>query len=182
MGVTRLGRGKNGSVNSIAFNISGSGSPTLTPRWRSRRNPSPDERLGAFIPQSRIRAALNDAENQLARRARLFAAFPRPADGAPPREFLFARRSVVRRAFVECHRDVRAEHALDFHRLLRAEEQRRAIEMRAEFDAVRFDFPILARLKTWNPPLSVRIGSSQFMNAVQPTGGADDVETGPDVE
>ena len=50
-------------------------------------------------------------------------------------------RRVVRRAFVKNHRDVRAEHALDFHRLLRTEKQRRAVEVRAEFDAVRLYFP-----------------------------------------
>ncbi len=39
-----------------------------------------------------------------------------------------------------------------------------------------------ARLKTWKPPESVRMGRSQFMNAVQTAGVAHDVSAGAQVE
>src|SRR5207237_332559 len=42
-------------------------------------------------------------------------------------------------AFVENHRDVRTELALDVHRFFRAEEEKRAVEVRTEFDSVGFD-------------------------------------------
>ena len=91
-------------------------------------------------------------------------------------------RRVVRRAFVEHHRDVRAEHALDFHRFLRAEKQRRAVEVRAEFDAVRFDFADFGEAEDLE---AAAVGENRLFpihEPVQPAGGADDVEPGPDVE
>ena len=41
---------------------------------------------------------------------------------------------------------------------------------------------IVARLNTWNPPLSVRIGPAPIDEPVQPARGADDVQPGADVE
>ena len=43
-----------------------------------------------------------------------------------------------RGAFVESHDDIGAEGTLDGDRFLRAEEKFRAVDMRGEFDAVRF--------------------------------------------
>src|SRR5262249_22193159 len=59
-----------------------------------------NESFGAFFAQGGIRAALNDAEDQLAGRARLLAAFSGPANGAFDRQLLFASGSIVRRAFI----------------------------------------------------------------------------------
>ncbi len=41
---------------------------------------------------------------------------------------------------------------------------------------------VSARLKIWKPPESVRMGRSQFMNAVQAAGVAHDVSAGAQVE
>ena len=87
-----------------------------------------------------LRAALHDAEDHLAlarAAVRGIRAAQRMVRSTAARSF--ARRARVRRAIVEHHRDVRAEHALDFHRFLRPEKQQRAVQVRAELDAVRLD-------------------------------------------
>ena len=41
---------------------------------------------------------------------------------------------------------------------------------------------MVARLKTWKPPLSVRMGSGQLMNLCSPPAAADDFHAGADVQ
>ncbi len=138
--------------------------------------------MRAFLAQRGIGTALDDAENFLPVGARLFAAFARPADGAFDGEALFLGGRVVRRTFVENHRDVRAERALDFHRLLRAEEQQRAVKVRTEFDAVRLDFPDFGEAENLE---AAAVGENRLFpihELVQAAGGADDFESGPDIE
>ena len=89
---------------------------------------------------------------------------------------------VVRRAFVEHHRDVRAEHALDFHGFLRPEKQQRAVQVRTELDAVLLD---LADFREAENLEAAAVGQNRpvpIHELVQPAGGADDVEAGPDVQ
>ena len=132
--------------------------------------------------QLRIAAALHDAKDLLARRTRLLAAFLRPTNGPLDSEQLVLRRRIVRRALVENHRDVGAEVALDFHRLLRAEEELRAIEVRAELDAV---LPDLANLREAEDLEAAAVGEYRerpVHEAVQAARRADDVHAGADAE
>src|SRR5205814_4286025 len=98
-----------------------------------------DDGPGAFLAQRGAGAALDDPENQLARRERLITALLGPANGPLHGCPHFARRAAVRRAVVKRHRDVRAERALSCHRFFRTEEQQRAIQVGAELDAVGLD-------------------------------------------
>ena len=98
-----------------------------------------DDGLRALLAQRGVGAALDDAKNQLAGRARLLAALLRPANGPLDRAPEFVRRAGVRRAIVKRHGNIGAELALDFHCLLWPEKKQRAVQMRTKFDAVRFD-------------------------------------------
>jgi hypothetical protein len=111
----------------------------------------------------------------------LFTALAGPANGTFDGKSLLARRRVVRRAFVKDHRNIRAQDTLDFHGLLRTEKQRRAIQMRAEFNAVRLDLPDFGEAEDLEP---AAVGQNRFFpihEPVQPAGGTDDVKSGPDV-
>src|SRR5206468_7539934 len=88
-----------------------------------------DDGFGAFFAERGVAAALHDAENQLARSPGLFATFTRPAHRSFDGQALVLRGRVVRRAFIERHRDVRTERALNLHRFLRTEKQRRTVQM-----------------------------------------------------
>ncbi len=66
---------------------------------------------------------MDDAEDQLAWCAWLFAAFGGPAHGALDGGAQFARCAGVWGAIVEDHRDVGAELGLDLHGLFGAEEK-----------------------------------------------------------
>ena len=59
----------------------------------------------------------------------LLAAFPGPTNGPLDGGPDFSRGGGVRRAIIEHHRDVRTEHALDFHHLFWAEKKQIAIEV-----------------------------------------------------
>ena len=141
-----------------------------------------DEGFGAFFAEAGIDTALDDAEDHLAGSAGLFAAFGGPAHSALDRSTEFARSAGVRWAIVEDHRDVGTEFALDLHGFPGAEKEKRAVEMRAEFDAVGFDFADGGKAEDleaagvgedWERPID---------EIVQATGGADDVHAGADVE
>ena len=86
----------------------------------------------------------------------------------------------IRRALIEAHRDVRAEHALDAHRLLRRQEhlaRRRPASGNSTPSSV--ILRSFARLNTWKPPESVRIGRCQCMKPCRPRCALDDLEPGP---
>ena len=141
-----------------------------------------DQRLRALLAQRGVAAALHDAENFLAVGARLFAAFARPADGAFDGEALFLGGRVVRRTFVENHRDVRAEHALDFHGFLRADKQKRTVKVRTEFDAVFFHFANFCEAENLK---AAAVGENRLFpihEFVQAAGGADDFESGTQIQ
>src|SRR5208337_1789107 len=91
-------------------------------------------------------------------------------------------RRVVGRAFVKHHGNVRAEDALDFHRFLRAEEERRAVEVRSELYAVRFDLPDFGEAENLEAAAVSEDGQFPVHEPVQAAGGAEDVQAGPDVE
>jgi len=107
----------------MAWNISGSGSPTLAADGVAVKIQC-DHSLGALFAEGWVVAALHNAEHFLALGARLLAAFTGPADGAFDGMAPIAWRGVVGRAFVKDHGDVRAEDALDGHALLGAQKQR----------------------------------------------------------
>jgi hypothetical protein len=140
------------------------------------------QRLRALLAQLGVAAALTDAEHELAFRTRLLATFLRPADGALDSVALVARGRVVRRAFVEHHCDVRAERALNFHRFLRPEKQLRAIQMRAELDAVRLDLANLGKAEHLKSAAVREDGFLPVDEIVQSARRADDVHAGADVE
>ena len=125
---------------------------------------------------------MHNPENFLPRGARLFAAFFGPPHRPLDSRAQFARRARVGRAVVKDHGDVRTERALDFHRLLWAEEQKRAIEMGTELDAVRLDFSDRGQAEDLE---AAAIGEDRALpidELVQAARGADDFETGPNVE
>ncbi len=141
-----------------------------------------DEGFGAFFAELGIDAALDDAEDHLTRSAGLFAAFGGPAHGAFDGRTKFARRARVRRAIIEDHGDVGPEFALNLHGFFGTEKEERAIEMRAEFDAVGFDFANGGEAEDleaagvgedWERPID------KFVEAA---GGADDFHAGANVE
>jgi len=73
-----------------------------------------------------------------------------------------------RRALIQHHRHVGTQVLLDGHDLSRAEEDGRAVQMRLKVIPSSRTWRNLARLKTWNPPLSVRIGPSIPWNLCNP--------------
>ena len=141
-----------------------------------------DESFGAFFAEVRIDTTLDDAEDHLAGSARLFAAFGGPAHGAFDGGAKFSRCAGVRRAVVEHHRDVRAEFALDLHRLFRAEKKERAIEMGTEFDAVGFDFANGSEAENLKAAAVGEDGQRPVDEIVQAAGGADDAHPGTDMK
>jgi len=141
-----------------------------------------DQRLGAFFAERGVAAALHDAENKLAPRARLFAAFGGPAHRALDSVAHFVRRGGVGGAFVEAHGDVGGEHTLDVHGFLGTEEQKRAVKMRAEFHAVLLDFANLGEAENLEAAAVGENGFGPVDELVEITGGGDDVEAGAEME
>src|SRR5665213_1433438 len=94
-----------------------------------------------LFAQFRVRAALHNAKNRLAIGARLFATFGGPANCSFHGFVRYFRRGIMGRTFIEYHCDVRAEHALNFHRFFWTEKQRGTVQVGSELDAVGFDFP-----------------------------------------
>ena len=127
-------------------------------------------------------AALHDAENGLAGEARLRAAFRRPAERARDG---FLRRlggAVVGRTFVKDHGDVRAEQPLDFHRFLRPEKKRRAIQVRTELDAVGGDFADFGQTENLEAAAVGQNGAGPAHKLVQAAGGAENLQAGTNGE
>ena len=83
-------------------------------------------------------------------------------------------------ALVERHRDVDAERFLDRDRVLRARGvPARPSTCERKLDALVVDAHAASpRLNTWKPPLSVRIGPSQPMNACRPPSAAHRLDAG----
>jgi hypothetical protein len=137
-------------------------------RWHSRRSRS-RQRLRALRAQLLVDAALLDAEQAWPGRS------PNAARGAlgpahrePHRRGRLLARRRERRAFVEGHHDVRSQQPLDLHRPLRGELVARAVDVAAEGHALLAQLRSSARLITWKPPESVRIGRCQFMKRCSP--------------
>ena len=138
--------------------------------------------FGAFLAQRGIDAALADAEDQLAFTTRLFAAFLRPTDGALHGQALFPGGRIVRRTFIETHRDIRTERALNLHRFFRPEKQFGTIEVRTEFHTVRLHFADLGEAEDLEPAAVGEDGLLPIHEGVQAAGELDDVHAGADVE
>ena len=86
------------------------------------------------------------------------------------------------RAIVEDHGDVGAEFALNLHGFFGAEEEEGAIEVRAEFDSVRFDFADGCQAEDLKAAAVGEDGQRPVDKFVEAAGGADDVHPGTDVE
>jgi hypothetical protein len=86
------------------------------------------------------------------------------------------------RAIVEDHGDVGAEFALDLHGFFGPKKQERAIEMRAEFDAVRFYFSNGREAEDLEAPAVGEDREGPIDEVVKATGSADDVHPGANVE
>ena len=125
--------------------------------------------------------ALDDAEEELAGRARLGAAFGGPAQGALDGGAQLARGAGVRRAIVEDHGNVGPQRLLDGHDF-RAEKQQRAIQVRAELDAVGVNLANRGQAEHLETAAVSEYRQRPVHKPVQPAGGADDVETGAKVE
>ena len=93
------------------------------------------ELVGVRAPEVDVRAPLHDAEHGLPLASRREAARG-PAGRLRHRALDLVARRAAGRAHVELHRDVRAEQPLHAHRLLRRERAPRAVEVRAEDEAV----------------------------------------------
>ena len=140
-------------------------------RWRGPAKPICLERLERCRAQvararrpARCRTECPEGPPRSTRDGR---AAPSASTAPSKRAPRFGRR--IRRAFIEAHRDVGAEHALDAHRLLGRQEHRRAVDRRAKARALLGDLAhLLARLHTWKPPESVRMGRSQPMKPCRP--------------
>ena len=141
-----------------------------------------DKSFCAFFAQVWIDAALDDAEDHLAGSARLFTAFGGPAHRAFDGGAKFARRAGVRWAIIENHGDVGTEFALNLHRFFRAEKKKRAIEMGAEFDAMRLDLPNCGKAEDLEAAAVSKDRELPIDEIMQATRGADDVHPGTDME
>ena len=153
--------------------------------------------LGRMPAQVLIVRALHHAVQCLVRFAQPLLGQPlvlghatlRPTVGAFHRGFLIRARVHQRRQFVEREHDVRADFMLDAHRDFRGETMTVAVERRFECHpilvderqsflarrdhVVRFHAGHVHRQRllesgTWNPPESVNVGPSQFMNRASP--------------
>ena len=102
------------------------------------------ECFGALLAQVGMMGALDDAEDQLTLGARLGLALGGPAEGALHGAVHLVAVGGVRRALVEHHRDVRTQRALNFHALLRSEENWGSIQMAPKLDSVIPDLADLA--------------------------------------
>jgi len=141
-----------------------------------------NESLGALFAQIWIDAALDNSEDHLAGRARLFTAFSGPAHRAFDSGAKFARGAGVGRAIVENHRDVGAEFTLNLHGFFRAEKKKRAIEVRTEFDPVGFDFANGREAEDLEAAAVGKDRERPIDELVEAVGGADDVHPRTDVE
>src|SRR5581483_9589644 len=91
-------------------------------------------------------------------------------------------RGSMRRAIIEYHGNIRAQHALNFHGLLRTKEKQRAVQMRAELHPVWLDFGNLREAEHLE---SATIGKYRVLpvdESVQPPRRADDIKPGADTE
>src|SRR4029077_9451769 len=94
----------------------------------------------------------------------------------------FLRGAGMRRTIVEHHGDVGTERALYFHRFLRSEKQQRTVEVRTELHAMRLDLADLRQAEDLEPAAVGEDGQGPVHEAMQSTGGADDVEAGAEIE
>ena len=86
------------------------------------------------------------------------------------------------RTFVKDHGNVRSKNPLNLHRFLRSEKQRRAIQMRSELHAMRFDLADFGEAEDLE---TTTVGENRMRPVdefVQPAGGTDDLKSGPDVQ
>ncbi len=90
----------------------------------------------AYLPQVGIDAPLHDPEQRLGRADSRAETALGPSRGHLKRAARTTSVRGKRGAFVERHHDIGAEPLLNLHRAFRGEHQRRAIEMRAEPDAL----------------------------------------------
>ena len=88
-----------------------------------------------LVAQILVHAALHDAEEEIGAVERSFRAL-RPAHRQPHRAGRLVRVGRVRRAFVERHRDVGVERALDAHRFFRRQEEAIAVDRRGKVHAL----------------------------------------------
>src|SRR5262249_41131517 len=86
-----------------------------------------------------VAAALDDSEDLLTVGGWLSAAFGCPANGAIDCFLHRVRSGCMGRAFVEDHGDIGAQLTLDLHGLFWTEEKERTVQMRSEFNSMRFD-------------------------------------------
>ena len=101
---------------------------------------------------------LDDTEDQLALSPRLSLALGGPAERSLDSTVHLVAVGGVRRAFVEDHRDVRTQRALNLHALLRPEENRRSIQVASKLDSV---IPDLANLAEREDLETARIGQDR---------------------
>ena len=107
----------------------------------------------------------------LAARVEAVAAALRPAHRHFHARRNLVTRAVGARAFIECHHDIAAQQALDFHAALGREHVFRAIDMAAEFDAL---LGQLAQFGQAHHLVAAAVGQDralpvhEFMQAAQP--------------
>jgi len=132
------------------------------------------ELFRAVPPQVVVDAALDDAEDELAVGVRLVLRGARPAERLLDRLRRARVVARIRQALVEDHRDVAAQDALHLHRLLGAEEELVAVQVRAEAAAL---FGQLAHLREGKHLEAARVGEEGAVpshEAVKPAGRRDD--------
>ena len=137
-----------------------------------------DELLGAVAADVVVDSALNDAEDHLAVGVRRVLRGLRPAQGLLDRLLGPLALAGVGQAFVEDHRDVRADDALHLHRLLRPEEELVAVDMGVEAAPFLGDFAHPGERKDLE---AARIGEDRPVpahEAVKPAGGREDLRAG----
>ena len=88
----------------------------------------------------------------------------------------------MRRTLIENHGDIRTQQALDGHAFLGTQKQGRAIEVRTELHAVRFNFADFGEAEDLETTAVGENGQLPVHELVQAAGGGDDVETGADVK
>ena len=148
-------------------------------------------RFRAAPPQVREDSSLDDPEQQLIRPRAGGERALRPAQGARERRFAASTRFRVgwiaaepaeRPAFVERHRDVRAERLLDRHGPLRRQQPLRAVAGRRERDALLVDAAAIAERRDLVPPAVRQPRAAPAGEAVQAAEPGDGVLAGPFVQ
>ena len=80
------------------------------------------------------------------------------------------------------HGDVRAKLALDIHGFLRPQKEQRTVQVRPKLHAVRLDLANVGQAEDLEPAAVRQDRLRPIDKLVQPAGGADDVQPGPNVQ